>query len=331
MTWADRARLWRWGRQLRQNCNLNGILFHEVGLRDGLQVEKGIVPLEEKIRWIDGVVAAGIDIIQLGSFVNPSKVPQMADTDSLFLHYAGSKPSGVILSGLVLNEKGLERGMACGVEMFCMGASASETHSQKNTGMTTAEATRRIVAMAKEAMTAGKIVQASVQSAFGCGFEGPVDREKVLAIIKTYLAAGIHKISLADTAGHAQPQQVEEYYGAIRELDPAVEMACHFHNTYGLGLANCFAALKSGVTSFETAFGGLGGCPFTKLPAGNVSTEDLVHSFQRMGLRKDIQLDVLLQVARQVGIYFDRELPGFILKSGSIVDFRGQTGQGDFE
>jgi hydroxymethylglutaryl-CoA lyase len=155
-----------------------------------------------------------------------------------------------------------------------------------------------------------------------------VDREKVLSIVKTYLEAGIPTISLADTAGHAQPQQVEDLYGAIRALAPALEMACHFHNTYGLGLANCYAALKSGVTWFESAFGGLGGCPFTKLPAGNVSTEDLVHSLQRMGLRKDIRLDVLLEVAHQVGTYFNRELPGFILKSGSIVDFQGQPASG---
>ena len=304
------------------------IIIHEVGPRDGLQAEKTIVPLAEKIRWIEGLCASGIDILQIGSFVNPERVPQMADTDLLFRHFAGNKPAGLTLSGLVLNEKGLERGLACGVEMFCLGVSASETHSQKNTGMTTSEALRRIIPMAKQAMAAGKKVQASVQSAFGCGFEGPVDREKVLSIVKAYLEAGIRNISLADTAGHAQPQQVEELYAAIRVLDPSVEMACHFHNTYGLGLANCYAALKSGVTWFESAFGGLGGCPFTKLPAGNVSTEDLVHSLQRMGLRKDIRLDVLLDVARQVGKFFDRELPGFILKSGSIVDFQGQPASG---
>jgi hydroxymethylglutaryl-CoA lyase len=304
------------------------IIIHEVGPRDGLQVEKTPVPLEEKIHWIEGLCVSGIDIIQVGSFVNPEKVPQMADTDALFQHFIGTKPAGVILSGLVLNEKGLERGMACGVEMFCLGVSASETHSRKNTGMTTGEALGRILPMAKEAMAAGKKVQASVQSAFGCGFEGPVDREMVLSIVKAYLDAGIRNISLADTAGHAQPQQVEDLYDAIRVLEPSVELACHFHNTYGLGLANCYAAMKSGVTYFESAFGGLGGCPFTKLPAGNVSTEDLVHSLQRMGLRKDIKLDVLLQVARQVGKFFDRELPGFILKSGSIVDFHGHVGAG---
>ena len=308
---------------------MNKIIIHEVGPRDGLQAEKTTVPLTEKIRWIEGLCASGVDIIQLGSFVNPEKVPQMADTDALFQHFSGTKPEGVILSSLVLNEKGLERGLACDVEMFCMGVSASETHSRKNTGMTSSEALKQIVLMARQALTAGKQVQVSVQSAFGCGYEGPVDPEKILNIVKTYLEAGIRTISLADTAGHANPQHVEDLFGAIRALDPSVVLACHFHNTYGLGLANCFAALKSGVTYFESAFGGLGGCPFTRLPAGNVSTEDLVHSLQRMGIRKDINLDILLKVARQVSAYFNRELPGFILKSGSIVDFKGQDGQGE--
>jgi len=303
------------------------IYIHEVGPRDGLQVEKTTVPLEEKIRWIEILFTSGIDIIQLGSFVHPEKVPQMADTDELFRYFskAENKPEKVTLSGLVLNEKGLERGLACGVEMFCMGVSASETHSKKNTGMTPKEAQVRILSMAKEAQAAGKKVQASVQSAFGCGFEGPIAKEKVLDIVRAYLNAGIRNISLADTAGHAQPQQVEDLFSTIRQLNPDVEMACHFHNTYGLGLANCYIALKSGATYFESAFGGLGGCPFTKLPAGNVSTEDLVHSLQRMGLRKDIKIDNLLDVAHQVSVFFNRELPGFILKSGSIVDFQGTT------
>lgn len=304
---------------------MHNIVIHEVGLRDGLQAEKVTVPLEEKVRWVEGLFTSGIDIIQLGSFVNPEKMPQMADTDALFRHFAGNKLANVTLSGLVLNEKGLERGLACDVEMFCMGVSASETHSQKNTGMTTSEALGRILQMAKRAMAEGKRIQVSVQSAFGCGYEGPVGRQRVLEIVKTYLDAGIRNISLADTAGHAQPRQVEDLFGAIRALEPDTEMACHFHNTYGLGLANCCAALNSGVTYFESAFGGLGGCPFTKLPAGNVCTEDLVHSLQRMRLREDIKLDGLLDIARQVSMFLDRELPGFILKSGSIVNFEGQT------
>jgi hydroxymethylglutaryl-CoA lyase len=300
------------------------IIIHEVGPRDGLQVEKTAVPLEEKILWIDQLLVSGIDIIQLGSFVNPEKVPQMADTDKLFAHYTapGKKQNSVILSGLVLNEKGLDRGMNCGVEMFCMGVSASETHSMKNTGMTTSEALSRIVPMAKKALEAGKRTQVSVQSAFGCGFDGPIATDRVLGIVKDYLSAGIKNISLADTAGHAQPIQVEELFGAVRDLDSSVEMACHFHNTYGLGMANCYAALKTGVTYFESAFGGLGGCPFTKMPSGNVSTEDLVHSLQRMGFRRDIQLANLLDVSRKVGVFFGRDLPGLVMKAGSIVDFK---------
>jgi hydroxymethylglutaryl-CoA lyase len=304
------------------------IIIHEVGPRDGLQAERVTVPLEEKIRWIEGLFSSGIDIIQLGSFVNPEKMPQMADTDALFEHVnlAGSKPERVTLSGLVLNEKGLERGMACGVEMFCMGVSASETHSRKNTGMSTEEALSRIIPMAKSAVLAGKRVQVSVQSAFGCGYEGQIPVDRVLRIVNAYLEAGLYNLSLADTAGHAYPAQVEELYKTILQLDNELELACHFHNTYGLGLANCIAALRSGVTIFETAFGGLGGCPFTKVPAGNVSTEDWVHSLQRMGFRGDIHLDDLLAVARQVGKYFNRDLPGFILKSGSIVHFEKSSG-----
>ncbi len=297
------------------------IIIHEVGLRDGLQAEKLAVSTEDKISWIDRLFTSGIPVIQLGSFVHPEKVPQMADTDALFMHYRSSKPAGVILSGLVLNERGLERGMDCGVDMFCMGVSASETHSQKNTGMSIAEAQARIVRMAQQALDAGKSVQASVQSAFGCGYEGLVPDETVLRIVASYLEVGIKNISLADTAGHAHPKQVERMFIAIHNMDASVTLACHFHNTYGLGLANCFAALGCGVEYFETAFGGLGGCPFTRLPAGNVCTEDLVHSFQRMGLCTEINLEGLLDLARQVSLYFNRELPGFILKSGSIVDF----------
>jgi hydroxymethylglutaryl-CoA lyase len=300
------------------------IKIHEVGLRDGLQIEKQTVPLEEKIKWLEGLVAAGIDMIQLGSFVNPEKIPQMADTDQLFtqLNQPGKKPAGVTLSGLVLNEKGLERGMVCGVDLFCMGVSASDTHSRKNTGKSSEEAVVQIIAMAQAAMKAGKRIQVSIQSAFGCGFEGPIPAERVLAIVDKYLAAGIRNISLADTAGHANPLQVEALYGEILRRDGKVELACHFHNTYGLGLANCYAALQAGVKYFEAALGGLGGCPFTKVAAGNVCTEDLVHSWQRMGMVKEINLEKLMETARLISIYFNRDLPGFILKSGSIVNFK---------
>lgn len=297
------------------------LIVHEVGLRDGLQIEKQTVPMETKLKWINMLAQSGIDVIQLGSFVNPEKVPQMADTDALFNHFKqpGTKPGGAVFSGLVLNEKGLDRAMACGVDMVCMGVSASDTHSRKNTGKSTEDALPQIVEMAKKALAAKLRVQVSVQSAFGCGFEGIIPRERVVRIVSTYLEAGVRNISLADTAGHANPMQVEDLFCTIHALEPSLETAAHFHNTFGLGLANCWAAMKSNVTFFETAFGGLGGCPFTKVAAGNVCTEDFVHTLQRMGLRMDLRLETLLEIARDVGVFFGRDLPGFILKAGSIV------------
>src|SRR5512147_1425228 len=277
-------------------------------------MEARVVPTEQKIAWIETLLASGIDILQLGSFVHPEKVPQMADTDRLFAHFSapGRKPGKVVMSGLVLNEKGLERGLACGVEMFCMGVSASETHSRKNTGMSVEDANRRIVAIAKAALAAGKRVQVSVQSAFGCGYEGPVPKERVVAIVKTFLDAGLRGLSLADTAGHATPDDVADLYTRVRALDETAEWTCHFHNTYGLALANCYAARQAGVAYFESSVGGLGGCPFTKVAGGNTCTEDLVHAWQRNGIRTDVRLDALVELARAVAAHFQRELPGSV-------------------
>ncbi len=297
------------------------ILIHEVGPRDGLQVERQVVPIEVKLDWLERLLGSGIDIVQVGSFVHPEKVPQMADTDELCRRLlARRRAPGAILSGLVLNEKGLERGLASGVEMFCLGVSASETHSRKNTGMGTEEATRRIVATALAAKQAGRKVQVSVQSAFGCGFEGPVPEERVMAIVAEYLAAGLDAVSLADTAGHAHPAQVAAYVRRILAMQPGARVTAHIHNTYGVGMANVYAAMEAGATSIETSFGGLGGCPFTRVAAGNVATEDLVHALQRSGQRAEIDLETLIHVARDVAAFFGRELPGCVYKIGPIAD-----------
>ncbi len=307
------------------------VLLHEVGPRDGLQVEKTVVPSDRKTKWIEASAAAGMDFVQVGSFVHPEKVPQMADTDELFRsltksscptceheHADSSTPRKALLSGLVLNEKGLERALACGVELLSMGASASETHSRKNTGMGTEEATRRILGMARAAREAGKPVQLSVQSAFGCGFEGPVPEERVVSIARSYVEEGFLKISLADTAGHGHPEQVQRLFEKVQALAPGIELASHFHDTYGLGMANVFAALRAGVTTIESSFAGLGGCPFTKVAAGNVPTEDVVHSLQRMGIRRDVDLAKLITVARDVAAFFGREMPGRVYRAGPI-------------
>ena len=297
---------------------MDAVTIHEVGARDGLQLEQQVVPLALKEDWIRRVLGAGVDAVQVGSFVHPEKVPQMADTDELVRRLVADRPARGTLSGLVLNERGLERALACGVDLVCLGASASDTHSRRNTGLGTEEATRRIIATAQAALAAGKPVQVSVQSAFGCGFEGEIPEDRVVGMVGTYLQAGLRTISLADTAGHAHPAQVERLFGAIQELDADVEFTCHFHNTYGLGMANIFAALRAGVAVVETSFAGLGGCPFTRVAAGNVATEDFVHALQRQGDRMDLHLDALVQTARDVATFFGRELPGFVYRTGPI-------------
>ena len=293
------------------------ILIHEVGPRDGLQAEATVVPTDVKLDWIRRVAASGVDIVQVGSFVRGDKLPQMADTDELFRILAKEHPRAV-LSGLVLNEKGLERALEVGVPLICLGVSASDTHSRKNTGMGTDEAQRRIIATALAAKQAGRRVQVSVQSAFGCGFEGAIPEVRVLGIVAAYLDAGLTAISLADTAGHAYPEQVRRYVQQVLELDAAAEVTAHIHDTFGLGMANVYGAMEAGATAIETSFGGLGGCPFTKVAAGNVATEDLVHGLQRADRRTDIDLPALIGVARDVATHFGRELPGRVHRAGPI-------------
>lgn len=296
---------------------MNQILLHEVGPRDGLQAEGVVVPTEVKLDWIRRVAASGVDIVQVGSFVRGDKMPQMADTDELF-RILSKESHRAMLSGLVLNEKGLERALEVGVQLICMGVSASDTHSRKNTGMSTEDATRRIIATALEGKKAGRKVQVSVQSAFGCGFEGVIDEARVMGIVAAYLEAGLTSISLADTAGHAHPSQVRRYVQKVLELDSAAEVTAHIHDTYGLGMASVYAAMEAGATAIETSFGGLGGCPFTKVAAGNVATEDLVHGLQRTGQRLDINLALLIGVTKDVARHFNRELPGCVYKTGPI-------------
>ncbi len=299
---------------------MKDLIIHEVGLRDGLQIEETVVPTPQKLAWLRLLAESGVDMIQVGSFVHPTKVPQMADTDQLFqtLHEPGRRPPGVVLSGLVLNEKGLERALACDVDYVCLGVSASETHSRKNTGMGTTEAADRLIATAQRVVAAGKAAQIAVQSAFGCSYEGAIAEARVLGLVKRFMGAGFRTVSLADTAGHAHPEQVEQLFSQVRALDPSIEMVCHLHDTFGLGLANAMAALRAGVRIFEASFAGLGGCPFTAVASGNIATEDLVHLLQRMNRRTDIRLDRLIEVANDAERFFGRTLPGTIHRTGPV-------------
>ena len=294
---------------------MRSLVIHEVGMRDGLQIEQKLAPLEIKEAWIEKLLESGVDILQVGSFVHPEKVPQMNGTDELFSRFTGRTGRKAVLSGLVLNERGLERGLKCGVELFCMGVSASETHSRKNTGMSGKEALERILKMADTALAEQRGVQLSVQSAFGCGFEGPIPPEKVLTILNEYLDRGFTNISLADTAGKADPRQASRLIEAVYALSHSFNITCHFHNTYGAGIANCLAAWDSGVSTFETAFGGLGGCPFTRTTGGNVCTEDLLSLFRQMGISSSVSLKPLVRVTSEAAEFFGREMTGCLYKT----------------
>jgi hydroxymethylglutaryl-CoA lyase len=301
-----------------KEVDVEQIVLHEVGPRDGLQVEVQVVPTGKKLEWIRALAGSGLDLVQVGSFVRADRVPTMADTDRLFAELLAEKRPGAAYSGLVLNERGLERALAVGVEMICIGASASDTHSRKNTGTSSADATRRAVAMARQAVAAGKTVQVAVQSAFGCGFEGPIPEERVLAMVGAYAEAGLRNISLADTAGHAYPEQVRRLFGEVLRLVPDARCTGHFHDNHGLGIANVYAAMEVGVTTFETSVAGLGGCPFTKDAAGNVTTEDLVQGLQRSGRRAEVKIDQLVAVARDVATFFGREMPGKVHRAEAV-------------
>ena len=293
------------------------IIIHEVGPRDGIQIETKILPLETKAEWILKLVASGLLYIQAGSFVHPLKVPQMANTEKLF-ELLKSNPQwskDVVLSGLVLNEKGLDRGLACGVDLFCMGVSASDTHSLKNSGKNTHDALDAILPMAIRATELGKDVQLSVQSAFGCSYEGNVPEENVVQIVRQYIDNGFTQISLADTSGMASPFKVKALYDKVIQLSPNVTWGCHFHDAKGYGLANCFSAIQSGVTFVETSFGGLGGCPFTAKASGNVCTEDLIEMLPKKIMPFKIDSTQIAQLALEAEQFFGKSLPGVFYKT----------------
>lgn len=293
------------------------IKIHEVGLRDGLQNEKVIIPKSKKKEWIRKLDNSGLDFIQVGSFVNSERVPQMADTDEIF-RVLKKENIKTTLSGLVLNEKGMMRALDVGVEMICMGMSASETHSMKNTGKSSDDALVSVLKMGRQLLDSKHKVQVSVQSAFGCGFEGKIDEDRVIDICKKYIDNGLINISLADTAGHAYPEQVKRLFAILKNLNSNLVLTAHIHNTYGLGIANCYAAMESGADIIETAFGGLGGCPFTKLATGNVATEDFVAGLNRNQQRKDIDIDTILEVSIEAENLLSRKLESYILRAGRI-------------
>lgn len=288
---------------------IDSVLIEEESLRDGLQIEKRAFSVEEKLHFIRGMEACGVRRIQVGSFVHPKWVPQMANTDELF---AAIEPkAGVTYTALVLNERGLDRAIAAGVKHLSMSISASEVHSLKNTNRTLEQARARIAPMIEKAISEGIAVRAGIQSALGCGYGGEVPLERVCEIATAYSALGVREINIADTAGLANPLSVTEAVAEVRKvIDPGIAVSLHLHDTRGLGLANMIAGAQAGVAIFDAALGGLGGCPFLPGAAGNIATEDAVYALSELGVETGIDWQELCALSREMEDILGRRLPG---------------------
>jgi hydroxymethylglutaryl-CoA lyase len=270
----------------------------EVGPRDGFQMEKTIIPTQMKVEIIDGLVAAGFKHIQVTAFVRPDRLPQLADAETLVKALA--KHPGVVYNALVLNIRGLNRALAAGMASIEISVSASDTHSRKNAGVTHAQALEEALAMIRTAQTNGCHVRAGIQCAFGCAYEGSISQTRVLEMASRYLSEGIDMLAVADTTGMGTPAMMTDLLEKILPLAGDVPVVLHLHDTKGLGLANVMAAMTCGVTHFDTALGGLGGCPFIPGAPGNIGTEKTVDMLHRMNIETGIDSALVRRCAERV-------------------------------
>jgi len=285
------------------------VVLEDESLRDGLQSEQRIFTLEEKLSIFHLLVDAGVKRLQVGSFVNPKVVPQMADTVDL-VKAIRAEGTDVLLTGLVLNDKGLERAMGCGLRHLSMSSSASDAHSQRNVKRPAEEAFTNLLVLIRQALDAGVAVRAGIHCAFGCVYEGAISEDRVVEMAGRLAEVGAGELNLADTTGMANPAQVKRLVGKIRAAAPDLAISAHLHDTRGLGLANTMAAFEAGVTIFDVAAGGLGGCPFVKGASGNVAAEDVVNLFQQVGADTGIDLQALCKVVDRYEELLGRSLPG---------------------
>ncbi len=297
------------------------ILVSEVGLRDGLQSIDRIMPLAAKKAWIAAEAAAGVREIEVGSFVPPTLLPQMADTAEL-VAFARGLP-GLNVVALVPNANGAARAIAAGVHGMSIPFSMSETHSMQNVRKNHPQMITEIGAIAGLAKAVGVHFAVSLSTAFGCTIEGPVSEEVVVRLAEASVAAGAMELSLSDTTGYANPVQVKRLVRAVTAAVGADMLTTlHLHNTRGLGLANALAGLDEGITTLDASLAGLGGCPFAPGASGNIVTEDLVFMLQAMGIETGIDLAALVKVREIVAAALPGEaLYGFTPDAGLPLGF----------
>lgn len=287
----------------------------EVGPRDGLQNEPALLPLEVKVELVRRLVEAGLRRIEVGSFVHPKAVPQMADTDRLCERVPHSPQ--VTYAGLVLNEKGFERAQVSGVQQVNFAFAATETFNRRNQRASTEESLDAFRRIARRAREAGMRCTMTIGAAFGCPFEGEVPEERVVGFAVRAAEAGADEIVLADTIGVAVPSQVSRLVRHVREaVGSALPIGVHLHNTRNTGYANAYAALEAGAAILDAAVGGTGGCPFAPRATGNIATEDLVYMLHRMGMDTGVDLGRLIETAQWLEAQIGHALPGQVMKAG---------------
>lgn len=309
----------------------SSVRIMEVGPRDGLQIEPKVLATEQKVDLVARLVAAGLRQIEVGSFVNPKGVPQMADSGEVFQRLP--QHEGVEYHGLWLNAKGLDRAVENGHVKVTgkLILTATDTFSKKNTNKTIDETLQDFPIWIAQYRRAGiEVDDLHIPAAFGCNFEGPVPVAKVVDLLARGAAVmeeqgcTLRRTSLADTMGWGNPEQTRRLIGAVRERWPDLQIRLHLHDTRGAALANASAGMDLGVDEFDSSIGGLGGCPFAgnKGAAGNVCTEDLVFLCEEMGVKTGVDLDALIEVSRFAEELVGHELPGKLMKSRSLARYR---------
>ncbi|MDZ5608758.1 hydroxymethylglutaryl-CoA lyase [Bacillus pseudomycoides] len=288
-------------------------VIKEVGPRDGLQNEKKIVGTEDKVKWIQLLSEAGLSYIEVSSFVHPKWVPALADASDVFTEL--KRKTDVTYAALVPNQNGLERALLQNVDEVNVFLSASESHNKSNINKSIKEALSVVQDISKQAEFAGKRVRGYVSTVFGCPYEGDVSIDAVDELCNQLFSYGIYEVSLGDTIGVANPLQVERVLEHLLKKYDSSKFAMHFHNTYGMALANVVQSLEYGVTTFDSSCGGLGGCPYAPGASGNVATDDLVHMLHKMGVQTNINEEKLLKASQFIQSKLDIQLPSHVYKA----------------
>jgi hydroxymethylglutaryl-CoA lyase len=292
----------------------------EVGPRDGLQNEAVAVSVEDRVAFCNALLDAGLAVVEVGAFVSPTRVPQMAASEEVFRRL--DRRAGTRLPVLVPNRTGFERARAAGVREIAVFTAASETFNRKNINASIDESFARFGEFLPEALAAAMWVRGYVSTCFGCPYEGRVGPEQVAGVVGRLFEAGCHEVSVGDTIGVAVPTQVSELVGRLAEIAPREALAVHFHDTRGTALANVLAALQEGIAIVDSSAGGLGGCPYAPGASGNLATEDLVYMLQGMGIHTGVDLDRVVAASRAIETRLGHPLPSRYVQAARAASSR---------